>query len=378
MVDLPERVSNRKVKSPPQPKPPFERFLESLKQATATPPKLGLREVRRLLKVGFAESEDPHSIAKAADVMEAYIAADRWAVSVASTEGARLLRTVQQRLLEELRGRFARKIGMFDLDLDGPNIKQEMGAWVSRSASVRKVKEQAGETTKQNTASEGGNDAAAVGLTYHSRLRWALVWLLSKASAERRAEAILALIENWVEGERKGPPERNALRRWNRFIAGVLSAEKPKSSRVSPLLNGLSSLRAELASSLERELVRSRELARTREEFEALRQRADVIQSDLVAAQESLEHSKATVAELEQQLADAEERYKSLDEHWKRSASTELARKVGSLSEEVGHEVQEAILSLDRESPNVPMALSRLRRLDGIVKRETKGDHKEE
>ena len=35
-----------------------------------------------------------------------------------------------------------------------------------------------------------------------------------------------------------------------------------------------------------------------------------------------------------------------------------LAKKMGGLSEEVGHEVQEAILSLDRESPNVPMAWS--------------------
>jgi hypothetical protein len=91
----------------------------------------------------------------------------------------------------------------------------------------------------------------------------------------------------------------------------------------------------------------------------------------LAGARETLGQKEATIAALEQQLADAHDRYRSLDEHWKRSSSTNLAREMGNLSEEVGHEVQEAILSLDRETPNVAMALNRLRRLDAIIKRQT-------
>jgi hypothetical protein len=51
-----------------------------------------------------------------------------------------------------------------------------------------------------------------------------------------------------------------------------------------------------------------------------------------------------------------------------------MARKVGTLSEEMGHEVQEAILSLDRESPNLIMALNRLRRLQSIIQRQAGQD----
>jgi hypothetical protein len=73
-------------------------------------------------------------------------------------------------------------------------------------------------------------------------------------------------------------------------------------------------------------------------------------------------------------LADAANRYQLLDEHWKRSSAVSMARKVGTLSEEMGHEVQEAILSLDRESPNLIMALNRLRRLQSIIQRQAGQD----
>lgn len=376
MVDPSEMASSQKAEAKParRPRPSFGAFLESLKEATVKPPKIGLAQVRRLLKVGFAEKEEPHLIGEVADVMEAYVASDRWAVSVASIEVRGLSRTVQQKVLEDVRSRFARKIGIFDLDLDSPGVAQRLAAWLLGSTRGPEMKAKVEETGKHESQSDGPADIA---LSYESRLRWALVWFLSKASAERRSEAILALIENWAEREEKGQTGRNSEGKWNRFIAGVLSAEKPKSSKVSPLLNALSSLRAQLSSSLGRELVRSGELAKTQEDLETLREKAEATQRELVDAQDALERNEAAVIELERKLADADDRYRSLDEHWKRSSSTNLARKVGSLSEEVGHEVQEAILSLDRETPNVPMALSRLRRLDAIVKRQTRRNDSE-
>jgi len=45
-----------------------------------------------------------------------------------------------------------------------------------------------------------------------------------------------------------------------------------------------------------------------------------------------------------------------------------VAKIAGEIREKFGHEIREAILSLDdRPDPNIPMALNRLRRMEGIL-----------
>ena len=149
---------------------------------------------------------------------------------------------------------------------------------------------------------------------------------------------------------------------------------KPKSSRMDPVLNALYPLRAHLTGARNRELTLGRDLAEAREEISNLKLAEATVRRECAEAQTTIEAQNAEIRKLKQSLADAEERYRLLDEHWQRSSATSVARKVGSLSEEVGHEVQEAILSLDRETPNLTMALNRLRRLQSIIKRQAGRD----
>jgi hypothetical protein len=46
----------------------------------------------------------------------------------------------------------------------------------------------------------------------------------------------------------------------------------------------------------------------------------------------------------------------------------ELAKQSGSFREKVSQELEETLLALDRENPNLEIALRRLRRIDDILK----------
>jgi hypothetical protein len=59
-----------------------------------------------------------------------------------------------------------------------------------------------------------------------------------------------------------------------------------------------------------------------------------------------------------------------LDQHWRAVSEQNLNKQGGSYRERIGHELQEALLSLGRETPNVAMGLVRLKRIEAILKDE--------
>lgn len=183
-------------------------------------------------------------------------------------------------------------------------------------------------------------------------------------------EGVLALLEVWAGRGKKKRPDSQLDSAWYRFVAGILGAEVPKTSRMDPILSALASNRTDLLAALDRELRITREISDARDEITRLK----VVESDLrkerADALTTFESQSVEIEKLNRRISDAEDRYRLLDEHWKRSSATNLARKIGSLTEEIGHELQEALLSLDRETPNLKMALNRLRRLQSIIKRQ--------
>ncbi len=352
------------------PKPSFEQFLVGLRAAAAKPPRGGLPEVRRILNRGFIEKQNSHLVAQVAEILKAYPAADRWAALAAVAEIAGKLKRFQQQLLAEVRSHFARQIGFYELDVDGPGFKQRIEDWFLHSAPRRKSQPQQDAPAAPPTSAEPLPQPSTREMPFDSWLRWAFVCVLSKSSAERRMEGVLTLMELWARNANKNIRESQHESEWYRFIASVLGAEKPKSSRMAPVLNALHPLRNHLTGVLNRELTLCRDLAATRDEVAAQKQAEAAARRDLTDAQATIEEQIAQGGKLKQHLADAEERYRLLDDHWKRSSATNLARKIGGLRQEMGHEVQEAILSLGRDAPNVGMALNRLRRLEGIIKRQ--------
>jgi hypothetical protein len=66
----------------------------------------------------------------------------------------------------------------------------------------------------------------------------------------------------------------------------------------------------------------------------------------------------------EKSLLDEKSRFKNLEEHWQRKFERELRGQAYTIKRVFEHEVREAKLSLDREDPNVEMALSRIRNME--------------
>jgi hypothetical protein len=352
------------------PRPSFDEFLVGLKTAVTKPPKLGLREVRRILRTGFAEKETAQFVSPAAEIIESCSFADRWAVSLAATDASGKLTKFQQELLGEVRSHYARRIGFYDLDLVGPGFGQRMEKWLSCEAPQRQLATLPQRSDVPNVPTEALEDRTTKVLPFDSWLRWVFVCLVAKAPPDRRAEATLALMEFWSGNGRRSSTDGKVESDLYRFLANMLAAEKPESRKIAPFLGALRLSRSHLTAMRETESKLSRQLAEAQEQIQIKNETIARFQQEISDARATAQQRSVEIEKSQQQLVEAEERYRLLDEHWTRSSATNVAKKIGSLSEEVRHEVQEAILSLDREVPNMAMALNRLRRLQAIIDRQ--------
>jgi predicted RNase H-like nuclease (RuvC/YqgF family) len=118
---------------------------------------------------------------------------------------------------------------------------------------------------------------------------------------------------------------------------------------------------------LNRELNLERQIRAQQDSIDGLNRRLAEIGSDLDSAHAEGEKKTARIAELERSLAEAEERYQLLDRHWRGVSEQELTKQSGSFREKVSQELVEALLALDRETPNLEIALRRLRRIQEIL-----------
>jgi hypothetical protein len=342
-------------KTPRPPKPSFTDFIATLKTTVERPANNGLRQLRSALALGFADKEDPQLLAQTTAVLRTCAWIDRWAVQAAVTEVAGKLKKFHQQLLAELRNDFARDIGFFQLQQHGMPSNSELEAWIAQHTPPR---------TRENNAT----------LPQPSREVWrrqVFVCLLSRTPADRRMQAVLTFIESWAGQAKKHTKEPQLEIEWYRFLGTVIAAEQPKSNRLAPIFSALYPMKTQLTTALNREFTTRREVENARTEIAELHRTATGLRDELAKTSASLDERTAAVTTMQAQLSEAEERYRLLDDHWKRSSATNVARKVGSLSQEIGHEVEETILSLDQPTPNLPMALNRLRRLQGIIQRQT-------
>lgn len=118
---------------------------------------------------------------------------------------------------------------------------------------------------------------------------------------------------------------------------------------------------------LNRELNLERQIRTEQDSIDGLNRQVAGLEDKLRAALADGEKKGDRIAELEQSVVDAEERYNLLDRHWRSVSEQELTKQSGTFRERVSQEVVEALLALDRESPSVEIALRRLRRIQEIL-----------
>ncbi len=102
-----------------------------------------------------------------------------------------------------------------------------------------------------------------------------------------------------------------------------------------------------------------------------VRREAELSETDtaLSAARSRIDELERALAEKDRLVSEAERRCESLDDHWKEVNQQQLARQAHAVKSDLDHELAEVRLSLDRQNPNVGMALERVRRMERIVAR---------
>jgi septal ring factor EnvC (AmiA/AmiB activator) len=140
-------------------------------------------------------------------------------------------------------------------------------------------------------------------------------------------------------------------------------------SKLDLAISGVETVDAQFREMLSRELNLQRQVRTQQDGINALQTQVSSLDRDLAQAREESGQRATRLSELTQLLAEADERYRLLDQHWRGVSEQELAKQSGSFREKVSQELEETLLALDRENPNMEIALRRLRRIEDILKK---------
>lgn len=111
------------------------------------------------------------------------------------------------------------------------------------------------------------------------------------------------------------------------------------------------------------------ELQSKNSELLELQKSLKVVNQELVEAHQDIRQLQQEIQLKERALMDEQERFRMLDEHWKKEVVRESQGKIYAFKKYFEHEVREAKLSLDRESPNVEMAFNRISHMEEYLNR---------
>jgi chromosome segregation ATPase len=153
----------------------------------------------------------------------------------------------------------------------------------------------------------------------------------------------------------------------SRAVSNALSAASISRQRWELLFAGIIPLERQFAVLLNRELELIRRVRSQDAEIESLRRERVNLVNRLASEEAAKNAAQDDMSRLQQALNEANEKYQLLDQHWRAVSDQSLKKQSGSFRERICHEVQEALLSLERQTPNVSMALLRLKRIDEIV-----------
>jgi hypothetical protein len=303
-----------------------------------------LNRLRPMVKVGFeGEVKGEHVSKIVASLLEHPGIAERLALPLAVQERFGKLGPLARRVLSELRASFGAHINYDPHEFSGYRAPRTVEVWVVEHAPNAPAQER-----------DAWFRRFVVCLLKDSEPKTVLTGLVAAARAQTAVKSQKAL-----------PEEASFVR----AIAQTLSQPIIRSGRLESILAGVTAVDSQFRQMLNREFDLERQLREQQDSVAGLRTRVLSIEKDLAEARSDEEKKAARIAELEHSAEQAAERYSLLDRHWRGVSDQQLAKQSGSFREKVRHEVQEALLAVDRDDPNVGMAIERLRRIEEILER---------
>ena len=216
-----------------------------------------------------------------------------------------------------------------------------------------------------HSGSESGSKRVAVDLP---RIRWILLSIMEEPTAVVRYAAIHGLLDH-LSGSSPNGEAPHADLEFVSEIGALFSVEKLNLQRVR------AAVRAAGASRLIEQQCRS-ELGRAKALLNEERERSDKLGQAASDLERQLHESRTRLAELERLCEQKERELEELrherlldQEHLQDQCDQRLNKLVGSIRMRMGHEINEAKISLSQVTPNVRMALDRLGRIEKALER---------
>jgi len=358
-------AGNAKPKKERPPKPTFELFLEQWRASLAVG-KGGLGQIRSMLKKGFAGEAKHEYLLQLCDALtQNSAAAERIAVVLATQTRLGKLNSLSRSLLEQIRMRFCAGIEYHSDEFGGANGAQAVERFVESNAPRRRGNNRRDQPA---TGEQGRSTTEQSELTADSWLRQFFVCLCAEAEPKVFFNGTIAAGKWWLALNSRALAQGRDDVNLARAVSNCLSTGTVSKQKLELIFTGINPLQHQFATLLNRELELSRRVQNRDAEIERLERGKADLEYGLAAAQAEATAARNTAAQTQQSLNEAQEKYQLLDQHWRAVSDQNLKKQSGSFRERVGLELQEALLSLERQTPNISMALRRLKRIDEILK----------
>jgi F0F1-type ATP synthase membrane subunit b/b' len=341
----------------------MERWRASLKDKNAS-----LGRVRALLRNGFLGDATPEHLQEVTDILlENPRAAEKMAVLLATQKRVGKLSPFSHSVLERVRSKFAATIEYYSDDFGGAKGAFAIDHFVETSAPRRR----GDDPQRQSGTAEGfrtGENASTV--TPDSWLRRFFVCLCAETEPTVFINGTIAAGKWWLTLHSNAFAAARGDADLARAVCNAICASDISKPKLELIFTGIAPLQQQFTLHLNRELDLMRRIQHRDDAIGTLKRENAHLESALATSQDETAAARAQVSELKHLLTEAAEKHRLLDQHWRAVSEQNLNKQGGSYRERIGHELQEALLSLGRETPNVAMGLVRLKRIEAILKDE--------
>jgi hypothetical protein len=211
----------------------------------------------------------------------------------------------------------------------------------------------------------GKKPVPAIDLTW---ARWALVSLMEEPDVSARAEGIYTVLDVLIDQD----VETSLSEQESKLFVEInyhLSTEKPNLNKLRAALR-MAGVARFSEKRMREDLIRaSSSLREMTARFDESTRKATTLQESLAIANQKIGDLERTSESKEGEVLEQKTERERDRDHWQEICEQRLTKQASSIKSRLAHEVKEARMALDDETPNIRMALDRLNNIEKALEK---------